>query len=130
MISQTSVPKTISCIVAVIPTMQLGQIVPAHVVVEVKMPPPALVKSDTPMRSRETALTVDTERLEEWLLVFLRRPIQMSKRQPFNGYGDAANRLPAKGVPVEQADEPNIEEERAPEPHAVTFSFFACFSTS
>src|SRR5208282_4257852 len=103
MISQTSVPKTISCIVAVIPTMQLGQIVPAHVVVKVEMTPPAKVEPNTPMRSKQPALVVDAPRLEERFLVLLGRPIQMPECQPLNGNGDTAESLPTHRIHEEQA---------------------------
>lgn len=56
-------------------------------------------------------LTVDAEGLEERLLVFLGRPIQMPKRQPFNSDDDAADRLPAEGEGIEQTDKPDIEKE-------------------
>src|SRR5579863_922687 len=126
MISQTPVPRTIGGIVAVVSAMQLAQVVPAHVIVEVEMPPAAVIKSDAPMWSCESILTVDAERLEEWLFVFLLRPVQMPKRQPFDGYGDATNRLPTESVPVEQADQRTVDQHRPTE--MIEISHFNSFN--
>ena len=108
--------------------MEFRQVVPAHVIVKVEMPPPAVLESKSPMRPKEPILSVDAERLERGHLVFLRTPCKLFVREKKQEFEKIADDLAPERPHEKQAN--HRYDDAEPYVHALTFSIFSCRSTS